>query len=242
MAKRRERKAAAATDPADIPLRQPDRSGPSKETLLKLAGGRSLFEQADIRQRELNKSRGIVQPEKEKDVNGDGDDDEDEDDDDSAARAATDAALPPRAERILDTLLWSVSLATLHFTLDVLVQNQYAVAIEWPEVVARALRALAVLALLFYNLHRHPSDPRLLPGLPARFQHPLRQTVFFVAGTVTGCYLVHITNNYGYIAVMQQAPPIGCLWVWSVIELDLVWAVVSLAVTGGFLKVKGYGL
>jgi hypothetical protein len=44
------------------------------------------------------------------------------------------------------------------------------------------------------------------------------------------------------MAIMKQAPPIGCLWVWSVIELDLPWAVLSLAGAGGFLWQNGYSI
>lgn len=55
-----------------------------------------------------------------------------------------------------------------------------------------------------------------------------------------GCYLIHITNVYGYLAVMKNAPGIGCLWIWSVVELDLLWAVPSLGICIGFLKWKGY--
>jgi len=56
----------------------------------------------------------------------------------------------------------------------------------------------------------------------------------------SGCYLIHITNNYGYLAVMKQSPPLGCLWVWSVIELNLHWAVLSLAGAGYFMWSRGY--
>jgi hypothetical protein len=57
---------------------------------------------------------------------------------------------------------------------------------------------------------------------------------------LAGCYVIHITNTFGYMAVMKQAPPVGCLWVWSVIELELPWAVLSLAGTGTFLWQNGY--
>lgn len=59
-------------------------------------------------------------------------------------------------------------------------------------------------------------------------------------GTVAGCYLIHITNKYSYIAVLKQAPPLGCLWVWSIIELNLGLAVVSLALSGFFFWQGGY--
>lgn len=253
---RKDAPASAPIDAAGIKLMQPDRSAPKETTLLDFAGEQNLFKQADARQRQLNKERGVSTTHQDEESEG-GDDGE--------------ATVSPLAERLLDTMLWCVSLAMLHFTLDVLVQNQYAVEIEWPVIVKRALQSLAgrwrplpvlpspaqsrsqssfpallltnaVFSLLFYNLHRHASDPRLLPGLPSRVQYPLRQMLFFLTSALTGCYLIHITNEYSYMAVLQQAPPIGCLWVWSVIELDLAWAVPSLAIAGGFMKLMGYGI
>ncbi len=95
---------------------------------------------------------------------------------------------------------------------------------------------------MFYNLHRHPTDPTLLPGLPAKYQAPLRQIIFLAASVVAGCYLIHVTNKYGYLAVMKRAPPVGCLWVWSVIELDLPFALLSLACAAAFLWRGGYSI
>jgi hypothetical protein len=68
----------------------------------------------------------------------------------------------------------------------------------------------------------------------------LHQFLFFVASVTAGCYLIYISNTFGYYAVMKQAPPIGCLWIWSVIELDLVAAAASLLCCIGFLKLGGY--
>lgn len=46
----------------DIKLQQPDRSGPSKETLVDFAKGRDLFAEADRRQRELNGEGPLLSP------------------------------------------------------------------------------------------------------------------------------------------------------------------------------------
>ncbi|KAI0399897.1 hypothetical protein F4802DRAFT_530375 [Xylaria palmicola] len=211
---RKERKAVA-----EVKLAQPDRSVPTEQTLLDLAQERNLFDQAD--QHPANRRKKQSSGEK-----GGGEEGE----------------MSPTADRILEALLWSVSLAMLHFTLDVLVQHQYAVDISWPQIATRALVALVVFYAFFYVFHPHPSAPVLLPGLPLRFQHPLRQAVFFVASTFAGCYLIDISNNHGYLYVMKRSPPLGCLWVWSVIELDLAPAVVSLAVAGGFFYLGGYSL
>ncbi|KAI1809143.1 hypothetical protein GGS20DRAFT_573338 [Poronia punctata] len=195
-----------------IELAHPNRSTPSEKTLLDIAEAQKLFEQAD--KHPANRAKKGY------------DDDE----------------LSPVAERIMDTLLWTVSLAMLHFTLDVLVQNQYAMDIAWSDIIARALVALGVFSVLFYVLHPHPSAPILLPGLSSKLQHPLRQGIFLAASTISGCYLIHITNEYGYIYVMKRSPPLGCIWIWSIIELDLPMALISLAVAGGFYIQRDYSL
>lgn len=43
--------------------------------------------------------------------------------------------------RLAEAILWSVTLAMGHFTLDVLVANQYAMSIEWRELLGRTMRA-----------------------------------------------------------------------------------------------------
>jgi hypothetical protein len=108
---------------SEIELKQPDRSGPTDATLLQLAQDRGLFDLAKQKQdanKQDAKKKLSVTAETEDDGPG----------------------LPPVAERILETLLWTVSLAMLHFTLDVLVQHQYAVDISWWKIVQRAAQAL----------------------------------------------------------------------------------------------------
>ena len=120
--------------PSDIKLTQPDRSGPTEKTLLEIAQARGLFDQAKKREQEIGKKAVPVRiPRQRKDGDDSGEDDEDDDE----------VGLPPGAERVLETLLWSVSLSMLHVTLDVLVHQQYSVdKIVWPSVVTRFGQAL----------------------------------------------------------------------------------------------------
>jgi len=123
MAKKRREK-----DAASIKLKQPDRSAPSDQTLLQFAQERNLFAEAEARQRKI---RGEQHPAAKEGTEVSDDEDEGE------------AALSPRAERILNTLLYSVSLTMLHATFDVLVMNQYAIRIKPDDVVYRAAIAFA---------------------------------------------------------------------------------------------------
>lgn len=204
-----------------IKLAQPDRSlpDPSEETLLSIA-----------------EQRGLLKIPRE---DGSGNDDE------------------PPTGRLADAILWSITLTMLHFTLDVLVTHQYAVEISWPVIIKRAAQAFPGIALpktihhpstnkhiaillLVYSFHPHPSPSVLLPPLPSRIQYSLHQLLFLVCSIAAGCYLVHISNTNGYYAVMKQAPPVGCLWIWAVIELDLLWGTVSLISCVAFLKANQY--
>jgi len=206
---------------AKIKLAHPDRSGPdpSQETLLDIA-----------------EKRGLLKAQQ-------------------AAEEGLDESGEPLVGRLGESILWSISLTMLHFTLDVLVANQYAVAIKWPALIARTIQAFPskspsstsrakltdpVMLLLFYSFHPHPSPPIFLPRFPPRMQPLLHQLLFFVSSVTAGCYLIYITNMHGYYAVMKQAPPLGCLWIWSVIELDIFWATGSLIFCGIFLKFGGY--
>ncbi|GAB0136577.1 hypothetical protein EsDP_00004874 [Epichloe bromicola] len=220
MVKTRKEKMAGGS----IKLRQPDRSGPSKKTLLDIADEHDhLFRQAAEREKEIAEQDGTA---------------------DSKHDDGQVPVLSAGAERVLEAALWTVIIAMLHFTFDVLVQNQYGREIDWSSVFIRTARAWGVFLFLFYFLHAPPlgANATFVPGLPPRYQRPLRQATFFATSVAAGCYLIHITNTYGYLATMKQAPPLGCLWLWAVVELDLVWGCASLLVAALFLQLGGYDL
>lgn len=118
-----------ADSPSNIKFQQPDRSGPKEKTLLELAEERGLFAQAQKKQEENDKySKTKIKKIPIKPENPNDHDNE---------------PLSPGAERFLDTTLYTMSLTMLHFTLDVLVQNQYSAdRIVWPKVWMRAFQAL----------------------------------------------------------------------------------------------------
>ncbi|PHH60256.1 hypothetical protein CDD81_1915 [Ophiocordyceps australis] len=151
-------------------------------------------------------------------------------------------ASPSRADRILDALVWTATLAMLHFTFDLLVQHQYATDISWPLVCLRAARAWMVFFLLFYALHPYSSHdaPLPLPSLPPRWHHSLRQAIFFGLGLVAACRLVFVSNTAGYLATMKQTPPLACLCIWAVIELALPLAMLCLALVALYIHLGDY--
>jgi hypothetical protein len=96
-----------------IKLKQPDRSGPSQETLLDIAEKRGLFKAVEEKEKEKHKAE------------------------ESADQTEDDSVIG----RFGEAFLWSLSLTMLHFTLDVLVTHQYAVEVSWPGIISRAVQA-----------------------------------------------------------------------------------------------------
>ena len=129
-----------------------------------------------------------------------------------------------------NAVFWSVTLAMVHFTLDVLVYNQYRQEIEWQPIFSRTFFMLPVLFLLVFMMGSE---------MASRFPNA-KQILFFVVAVGAGCYTIHVANRYGYFAVMKQAPPLGTLWIWSVIEMKLPFATASVVADLGFLWWKGY--
>ncbi|KAL2075139.1 hypothetical protein VTL71DRAFT_81 [Oculimacula yallundae] len=201
--------------PKKIPLAQPDRSGPSQATLLDIAEQRGLLKTYDGQPDTSSLENRI--------------------------RFTEEADKEALVGRVGESVLRSISLTMLHFTMDVLVVHQYgADNIVWRDIVWRTVQAFPVIFLLMYFFHQHPTRSPVIPPLSPKALHVTHQVLFFIGAVAAGCYLIHITNMHGYYAVMKTSPPLGCLWIWSVIELDLTPAVGSLLWCVVFLKWGGY--
>jgi hypothetical protein len=57
-----------------------------------------------------------------------------------------------------------------------------------------------------------------------------------------GCYIVKSVNKHGYYFVMKRTPPLGTLWIWAVIEMDIPGAMLSLVGVGLYTWYNGYSV
>jgi hypothetical protein len=186
-------------------LKHPDRSGPK---------GKTLFELAEERQKELDKAKPAGW---------------------NAKTRRPSATTPAAGEEAAigafgDALLYSTSMTALHLTLDVIVYSQYREDIIWGEIFQRAATAWPVFILLVYLTHVDLSY-----RLPI-----LRDMIFCTGSIVAGCYLVYSGNKHGYFYVMKAAPPVGTLWIWSVVEMTLPYAALNVVAVLGYVWYNGF--
>ena len=139
---------------------------------------------------------------------------------------ADDAPIGPLGEAFFLT----TSLGMVHFTLDVLTFHQYAQDMEWDSIVKRSVTIYPVLFLAIYILHSKTLAAFVV----------LRQLFYLVLAIAAGCYMIYAGNTYDYFAVMKRAPPLGTLWIWSVVEMKLPYAAASVVVDLAYLFWNGY--
>jgi hypothetical protein len=219
---RKSKPAQPLSTSADIPLALPDFNAlPSGKTLLDLAD-----EKRGIRIMQVNpsSSKSGTEP-RIIELNRD-EDDEDEEDEEDEMPAEAGLESP-----FATALLYTISLCAVHTTLDVIVLTQYAQEMSAASIAGRLARLAPALLLVVYFLH-HP----LVAAWPR-----VRQVFFLGAAIAAGCWLMYAGNEYGYYQVMKRAPPLGTLWVWSVVEMDLLLILAHLAVVGGYTWWNDYG-
>ena len=213
------------TQASEIPLAQPDRDQSTKaKTLYEIAAERQAQLQGG--QPFLGGSGGLPDlSAKTKTVKVNADGSMTEISDTAIVGDAPDEPIGHFAQAVL----YAISLTMVHFTLDVIVHQQYREEIGWNEITSRALGILPILIGLVYSLH--PRSASLWA-----------QVLFCGIGVVAGCYLIYSSNELGYFAVMKRAPPLGTLWIWSVVEMRLSFALANLALVGAFFWRGKYSL
>ncbi|GAA6033996.1 hypothetical protein JCM8097_000640 [Rhodosporidiobolus ruineniae] len=134
-------------------------------------------------------------------------------------------------EEVANAVLWSVPFAFLYSGMDYAVHSQFGQRLVLREEFTRILNVLPALLLLNFLTLRPPSR-RLLPPL-------LLQLLLFLLSVTTGLALIHLTTTAGYLQVMARAPVMGTLWCWTIVRLDLGWAVGALVGVAVGVTVRG---
>lgn len=145
---------------------------------------------------------------------------------------------------IWDTILFSTSLSALHFTLTVLTVHQYAQPEElrYGRILGGTLlSAFPILSLLVHFMRGHLIGVPVSRGV-ADVLVWVRSAVFLAVANAAGCYLIQLTNDKGYMAVMKDAPAVGTMWVWAVIEMGLGGALGGVLGPGLFAWWFGYSI
>ncbi|KIR36508.1 hypothetical protein I352_01458 [Cryptococcus deuterogattii MMRL2647] len=137
--------------------------------------------------------------------------DEDEEDEEHARQEEGD-------DVIFNTLIMAVPFTFLYLMLDILVHLQYSHRPGW------------------YLLGEH-----VLKALPTNAYptHPLTNSFLMSASILAGCRLIWLVNKASWSTVTAQAPPMGTLWIFTIVQLPLGRALLTLMFVGGWFWYSG---
>lgn len=153
-------------------------------------------------------------------------------------RETTRDALHPAAERFLDTLIWAIPFGFLYLMMDIMIQQQYASHPTFWSEIQRMAQALPMLTAFIYYTAVKPASSSSLQGSGGAGlgRHLALQLLLLVIGTSCGCGFLYVYTRSSADVVMRRTAPLGTLWMYSVVRLDLSLLVVSLAVVYGFVS------
>lgn len=111
------------------------------------------------------------------------------------------------------------------------IPGAHALAIVSPLAPLTLSTVVAALLLLNFLSLRPPSRAPLPPTL--------LQLLLLGLSVASGMGTIHTCTTQGYMRVMARAPSLGVLWCWTVVRLDLGWAVAALAGVGAGMWLTG---
>ncbi|ODQ65018.1 hypothetical protein NADFUDRAFT_83131 [Nadsonia fulvescens var. elongata DSM 6958] len=155
---------------------------------------------------------------------------------------------------VLDYTLYIIPLFSVHLCLDILVHQQYSEPTEDMlnpmSLFMRASTALPVFALLLHivrsfspsDVDKQQSKKTEAELVKDKNRYFWFQTCLFFASVGLGMYVIFISNEEGYYAVMKKAPAIGTLWVFAVLIMEWNWSLASLVIIGTWSWLRGYSI
>ena len=116
--------------------------------------------------------------------------------------------------------IMSVPMTLFYAMLDYVVHYQYDFLKEFTltYVLTRHLRVLPTLAIFIY--------------VTSRLRHyAVAQWLFCICGALTGCFLIYVTTQDETYGSMLQTPGMAVIWIYLVIQMDMLPSLVSLLAT-----------
>ncbi|KAG8923497.1 hypothetical protein FRC02_011103 [Tulasnella sp. 418] len=126
-------------------------------------------------------------------------------------------------DEIFHAILLIIPFSFLYLCLDIVIHQQYAQHPTWSEEITRMVKNVPILSVFIFYSNRHKSTQ-------------LGQALLFALSVIAGVCMIYQVNHAAWGVAMQQCPPLGTLWIYTIVQLDLLPAVLSLGVVFGGVR------
>ncbi|KAF8505589.1 hypothetical protein F5888DRAFT_1604594 [Russula emetica] len=122
----------------------------------------------------------------------------------------------PLAEELFAATVLLIPVSFLLLMMYILIHFQYGQHPTWDVITERMLSSIPILAIFVFYTNRYK-------------QTRWMQAFLFVLSVASGARMIYQVNYSNWRVNMQQCPPLGTIWVYTVLQLDLGPAVLALS-------------
>ncbi|KLO16322.1 hypothetical protein SCHPADRAFT_823341 [Schizopora paradoxa] len=132
----------------------------------------------------------------------------------------------PFCEEIFQSMLLIIPMSSLYYMMIIMAHRQYAQEITKGYLLEHLLTSIPLLSVFIFYTTRHKADQRM-------------QVALTILSIISGCRLIYVVNRTNWTVIMRQCPPLGTMWVYTVVQLELGKAVAALAAVAGYVQWTG---
>ncbi|KAF8268240.1 hypothetical protein EI94DRAFT_1800621 [Lactarius quietus] len=125
----------------------------------------------------------------------------------------------PLAEEVFAATTLLIPMSFLLLMMYILIHFQYGQKPSWDVITNRMLSRVPILAIFIFYTNRYKHKRWAQAGL-------------FVLSVVSGTRMIYQVNYSNWLLNMQQCPPIGTIWVYTILQLDLGPSALALSTVG----------
>ncbi|KAK3825307.1 MAG: hypothetical protein J3Q66DRAFT_278157, partial [Benniella sp.] len=120
---------------------------------------------------------------------------------------------------VFEGIFFSIPTACLFIVMDILVHRQYGETYTGGDVLRKVIKIFPAVLIMVYFSNKHKTGK-------------FTQAAMFVVSTICGCYFLHTMFRSPALGIMLRAPGIITILVYCIVQLNLLPAVISLALCG----------
>ncbi|KAG1820275.1 uncharacterized protein BJ212DRAFT_1014169 [Suillus subaureus] len=135
----------------------------------------------------------------------------------------------PLADEIFNAVAYIIPLTSFLIMMDILIHQQYAKQPTAGEVAGRLFTNFPILSIFVFYTTRHKANPRM-------------QLALFILSLGVGPRMIWLINHGSWLVNIRQCPQFATIWLYTVIQLNLNWAVLTLVMIGAWAWFTGMKL
>ncbi|KAG6813490.1 hypothetical protein H0H92_010515 [Tricholoma furcatifolium] len=144
----------------------------------------------------------------------------------------------PLAEEIFNATVFIIPMSFLLLLMEILIHFQYGKHPTLKDLVDRMVPGVPI-SVPGFAPYSGPLYPH--PAMRYKSQRSM-QFFLFVLGALSGSRMIYLLNRGPWLVNMKQCPPLATAWVYSVVQLELMPAVINLFVVGIYVWWQGLSL